>query len=120
MRIAEAIRILIENDRATFEEMQDKIDLFYLMGRLTGDEYLSLCNKEGYRLNRIDDHTVELTKDEDYVAPSGEYINPIPFVEGMEVEAGKFYSFADGDIWEALKSGGPAENNGVWFGIIKV
>lgn len=38
---------------------------------------------------------------------SGTYIDPVVYVQGMTVEAGKWYT--DGaDIWEALKSGLPS------------
>ena len=44
----------------------------------------------------------EVVKEE---MPIGDYVNPIPFTEGMTVEVGKFYKFADDNIWECIKSG---------------
>ena len=44
------------------------------------------------------------------VEPTGDYIDPIPYVDGMEVETGKFY-YADNDMeyrWEAIKDGVPS------------
>ena len=40
-------------------------------------------------------------------APEGDYLHPIPYVQGMAVEAGKWYTDGE-DIWEALKAGTPA------------
>lgn len=50
----------------------------------------------------------EETPDPDYApSQSGSYIDPVAYVQGMTVEAGKWYT--DGaDIWEAVKSGSPS------------
>ena len=48
----------------------------------------------------------EYVKNDSFVEPLGDYLNPIPFEDGMAVEAGKWYT--DGlDIWEAKADGIP-------------
>lgn len=63
-------------------------------------------NSSGYEVKKIDDRTYEVVKK--VTVTEGDYLNPIFFVLGMTVEVGKWYT--DGsDIWEALKTGVPAE-----------
>lgn len=44
-----------------------------------------------------------------YYVPTadGSYISPLPYIAGMDVVAGKFYTDGD-DVWEAVESGRPA------------
>lgn len=52
----------------------------------------------------------EYVEDTDFVMPTGDYLNPIRWVEGMTVEQGKFYWYEDKDLpLEALKSGTPTK-----------
>lgn len=51
--------------------------------------------------------------------PSGDYLNPIPYTEGLEVTAGLFYYTEDRDLpAEALKSGVASGWNTEWFDIV--
>lgn len=49
----------------------------------------------------------EYVKNEEYQEPDGDYLNPIPFQDGIEVVSGKFYTDSE-DIWEAIKDGHPS------------
>lgn len=89
------------------EDVQEKVDVLFLMGRIKNEEYLDLCDKQGYRLHRIDENAIEFVKDEDYEAPMGDYLNPIPYEDGMEVNGGLFYTNG-ADIWEAIHDGVPS------------
>lgn len=58
--------------------------------------------------------------------PIGDYLNPIPFKEEIEVEEGKFYSVDDPEnpeepfVWEAKKSGIPMNGQDTeYFEIVK-
>lgn len=76
-------------------------------------------NKSGYTVQEVAEGVYELVKDEASELPSGDYINPITFVEGMTVETGKFYTNGD-DIWEAMKDGVPTGfDDEEYFDIIK-
>lgn len=60
--------------------------------------------KLGYKVIDVGDGVFEFVKDEESTTPDGDFLNPIPYTIGMEVEQGKFYT--DGDnIWEAIKDG---------------
>lgn len=59
-----------------------------------------------YTIRHLSDNVQEIVKKEDSEMPTGDYLNPIPYVSGMAVEAGKWYT-EDGYIWEAIKSGVP-------------
>lgn len=44
--------------------------------------------------------------------PAGDYLNPIPYINGMAVEVGKFYYTDDKDLpHEAMRDGVPADFN---------
>lgn len=71
------------------------------------------ADKIGYKLELVysssGSFVWEYVPDENYTpSHSGDYIDPIPYVEGMTVMTGNFYT--DGsDIWEALKNGTPVD-----------
>lgn len=65
-----------------------------------------IISKAGYTVSEVSEGVYELVKDEQAEIPLGDYINPIIYEVGMEVEKGKFYSDYN-DIWEAKKNGVP-------------
>lgn len=70
-------------------------------------------DKIGYKLELAYSNsgafTWEYVADENYAPThSGDYIDPIPYVEGMTVMQGNFYTDGE-DIWEAIKNGTPVD-----------
>lgn len=62
-----------------------------------------------YTLNRVNERVTEVIKTEDSQMPAGDYINPIKYVAGMDVEQGKWYYDTDLQLpKEAIKDGVPA------------
>ena len=77
--------------------------------------------KAGYTVTKIDDGVYEVVKDELDKQPMGDYLNPIPYVDGIEVETGKWYIGEDGNIWDAIKDGVPTGfDDEEYFNIITV
>lgn len=101
-------------------EMQKKIDVLFLAGRVSEKDYLKTVNKAVHHIKKIDDKTFEIVKDEEVTINDGkDYIRPITFVKGMTVSKGLWYT--DGDnVWEAIKNGVPAGfDDTKYFDIIK-
>lgn len=71
-------------------------------------------NKVGYKVVDQGNGVYTVEKDEAAELPSGDYLNPITYNVGDTVEEGKFYhEVGEGKdaelIWEAIKSGTPAD-----------
>lgn len=111
MRVYTAVTKLIEKlkeNGGLSEELQTKVDVLYVMGRIDNEEYLDICDKQGYRINKISDNAFELVEDENYETPTGDYLNPILYADGDSVEIGKWYYNDDKDLpHEAIASGQP-------------
>lgn len=67
----------------------------------------ALIEYRGLTVKELDEGTFEVVKKTAEDMPSGDYINPIPYLDGMTVEQGKFYTDGE-DIWEAYNSGVPS------------
>lgn len=101
------MRVLAEVETTTIEP-SDKVGYDFRIVKL-GDN-------EVYR-EYIPNAKHKADKEETTTA-SGDYLNPIPFTDGMEVTEGLFYIFADENIWECIKSGN-AEYTTEWFDIVE-
>lgn len=91
----------------------------------------AIAEKVGYTVEKVGEtesgseiYTYE--KDESYESPDGDFQNPIPYVEGMEVEEKLFYYIEDGEYdkdlpFECIKSGKP-ENffDGEYFEVMLI
>lgn len=76
--------------------------------------------KEGYEIKPVlSGNTIawEFVKSSE-ISGDGSYLNPITYAEGMEVEAGMWYTYGD-NIWEAIQNGIPVDfNDNNYFDII--
>lgn len=81
----------------------------------------SIISKAGFKVTQTSEGVFELVKDEEYETPTGDYLNPIMYTEGMTVESGKWYTSEDENIWEAIKDGVPTGfDDTEYFDIITV
>lgn len=79
----------------------------------------ALFEYQGLTVREVSTGVFEVVKPTAEDMPSGDYLNPIRWVEGMSVETGKFYWYDDKDLpAEALKSGVALAWNKEWFDIV--
>lgn len=72
-------------------------------------EIKQTISKSGYKIEQTAEGVFELVEDETSTQPIGDYLNPIPYTDGMKVENGKWYSNDEGYIWECIKDGTPTD-----------
>lgn len=76
-------------------------------------------NQLTFDLKKVSDNVIEVVKKDDSEFESGDYLNPLPYIHGIVVKAGLFYTDGD-DIWEAKKTGTPVNfEDEEYFIIIK-
>lgn len=66
----------------------------------------AMVERMSYSLKRISESVTEVVKVDNAEMPSGDYLNPIRYIGGMDVEVGKFYTDGE-DVWECVKGGTP-------------
>lgn len=75
-------------------------------------------SKSGYSVQQTSEGVFELVKNEELTIPQGDYINPIPYEEGMECKIALFYTDGE-DVWECIKTGTPESfSDKTYFDII--
>lgn len=76
-------------------------------------------NQLTFDLKKVSDNVLEVVKKDNSEFEGGDYLNPLPYIYGIVVKAGLFYT--DGDnIWEAKKTGTPVDfEDEEYFIIIK-
>lgn len=78
-------------------------------------------NQVNYRVEEISENVYQVIKKPDSEYPEGDYLNPITYVVGKAVEAGKWYTDDEGYIWLAIKSGYPTGfDDKEYFDIVEV
>ena len=108
---------IIQEWEVVFDEHTLSDEGQYLLDKI--DELTKNVEQLTFNLNKISETVTEVIKKDDKEMPEGDYVHPIPFVDGMSVEQGKFYVFDDDNIWECIKSGNGAEYTAEWFEIIE-
>lgn len=98
------------NQNARMANPQPNIVYSFRLQKPTPEERIRVLEQQlealTYFVSDVAAGVQEIIKKDDSEMPVGDYVNPIPYAEGMTVETGKFYTNGD-DIWEAVQSGTP-------------
>lgn len=77
----------------------------------------ALMEYQGLQVRDLGGGVLEVVKKEAADMPSGDYLNPIPFVAPMTVTVGLFYTDGE-DIWECIEGGMATSFTAPWFEVI--